>query len=112
MHIPKGLDCQSDVVNIEIKVEKFIEEIFEQEVEVRNLNEGYTLKLFPRKVNVTLRLPQDKYSLLKTEFLRIYIDASDISDQNTLRVICEKTPSFVKLERIYPNQLEFLLIKD
>tara|TARA_B100001758_G_scaffold247464_1_gene265387 strand:+ start:24231 stop:25211 length:981 start_codon:yes stop_codon:yes gene_type:complete len=112
LNIPKGLECRTDFVNIEIKVEKFIEEIFEQKVEIRNLQEGYTLKLFPRTVNVTLRLPQDKYSLLKTDFLRLYIDASEISDHNTLKVICENTPSFVKLERIYPKRLEFLLIKD
>tara|TARA_B100001142_G_scaffold176762_1_gene176455 strand:- start:30318 stop:31181 length:864 start_codon:yes stop_codon:yes gene_type:complete len=112
LHIPKGIQCGTDFVHVEIKVEQFIEEIFEQKVEVRNLKEGYTLKLFPRKVSVTLRLPQDKYSLLRTDFLRIYIDASEISDQNTLKVMCDNTSSFVKLERIYPKRLEFLLIKD
>ena len=112
LRIPDELQCKTTFVDVQIKVEPFIEELFEQKVEVRNLREGYTLKLFPGTINITLRLPQDKYNLLKTDFLHMYIDASDISDQNTLEVQHDNIPSFVKLERIYPKRLEFLLIKE
>ena len=112
LRIPDELQCKTTFVDVKIKVEPFIEEIFEQKVEVRNLIEGYTLKLFPGSINITLRLPKDKYSLLKTDFLHMYIDASDISEQNTLEVKHDNIPSFVKLERIYPKRLEFLLIKE
>ena len=70
------------------------------------------MKLFPKDVNVTLRLPRDKYQLLKTNFLRLYVDAAELGDKKTVLVKYDGLPEMVKLERIYPNYLEFLLIKE
>jgi hypothetical protein len=97
---------------VELNIEPFIEEIITQEVEIRNLEKGYSMKLFPREVSATLRLPKDKYQLLKTNFIRLYINASKFGEQKTIPVRCDNLPEMVKLERIYPNRLEFLLIKE
>ena len=45
-------------------------------------------------------------------FLEIFVDASRLMNQKYLEVKFEKLPNGVKIERIYPNQLEYLLIKD
>lgn len=110
--IPNGLRCKTNSVLVEVNVEPFIEEVIIQEVKIRNLEKGYSMKLFPRDVSVTLRISKDKYHLLKTNFLRLYIDASKLGEQKTLTINYENLPEGVKLERIYPNRLEFLLIKE
>ena len=110
--IPNGLRCNTNSVLVEVNVEPFIEEVIIQEVKIRNLEEGYSMKIFPREASVTIRISKDKYHLLKTNFLRLYIDASKIEEQKTLTINYENMPEGVKLERIYPNRLEFLLIKE
>ena len=110
--IPNGLRCNTNSVLVEVNVEPFIEEVIIQEVKIRNLEEGYSMKLFPKEASVTIRISKDKYHLLKTNFLRLYVDASKIGEQKTLTINYENIPEGVKLERIYPNRLEFLLIKE
>ena len=106
---------QSKIKNIEviIEVEPFVEQLIEYKVQVINMKKGYTIKLFPEVVQVTLRAPKDKYSMLQTDFLTLKVDASLISTENsTLAVEVESLPSFIQLQRVYPSRLEFLLIKE
>lgn len=110
--IPDGLRCKNHSVSIDINVEPFIEEVLKAEVKVRNLNKGYSIKLFPSNVSVTLRLSKDQHRLVKTNFLRLYIDASNITGRKMIAVECDDLPKMVRVERIYPNSLEFLLIKE
>ncbi len=110
--IPNGLRCKSKSVLVEINIEPFIEEVLINQVEIRNLSKGYSMKLFPRDVSVTIRLPKNKYHLLETNFIKLYVDASEITEQHTIQIRHDNMPSGVKIQRIYPNQLEFLLIKE
>ena len=106
---------QSKIMNIEveIQVEPFVEQLIEYKVQVNNLKKGYTIKLFPDLVQVTLRVPKNKYSMLQTDFLKLNVDASLISSENLfLDVEIENLPSFVHIQRVYPSKLEFLLIKE
>ena len=110
--IPDGLKGKLKTVSVEINVEAFIEEEVTQEVEIRYLEKRYSMKLFPKDVDVTLRLPKNKFQLLKTDLLRLYVDASEIGGQRMIPVRYDNLPQGVKVERLYPNHLEFLLIKD
>ena len=110
--IPDVLGCESKSVSLEINAEPFIEEIIVQEVEVRNLPSGYSMKLFPREVNVTLRLPKDQYQLLKGNLFKLYIDASILEEHKLLEIKYDNLAENVKVERIFPNYIEFLLIKE
>ena len=110
--LPNGLKCKVNFVSVELNIEPFIEEIITQEVEIRNLDKGYSMKLFPRDVDVSLRLPKDKHQLLKTNFLRLYVDVSELGEQKMISVNYDNLPARIKVERVYPNRLEFLLIKE
>jgi len=110
--LPNGLKCKTNSVSVVLNIEPFVEEVISQEVEIRNLKKGYSMKLFPRNVTISLRLPKDKYQLLKTKFLRLYIDASELEEQKSIQIKYDDLPAGVKVERIYPNRLEFLLIKE
>ena len=110
--IPDGLKSKLNNITVELNVEPFIEEVITKEVEIRNLKKGYSMKLFPKDVNVTLRLPQNQYQILKASFLKLYIDASKLKEEETVAVDYDNLPEMVKIQRIYPNRLEFLLIKE
>ena len=111
--IPEEVQCKIKNIEVIIKVEPFVEQLIEYNVKVVNLEKGYTIKLFPQTVQVTLRAPKDKYSMLQTDFLTLKVDASFISNENsTLDIEVENLPSFIQLLRVYPSRLEFLLIKE
>jgi len=111
--IPDGLQCKTKNIEVTIEVEPFVEQMLKYKVEAKNLKKGYTVKLFPEVVQVTLRAPKDKYSMLKTDFLNLTVDASLIDSENrTLTVEVENLPSFIQMQRVYPSRLEFLLIKE
>lgn len=110
--IPDALGCKSKAVSVEIYAEPFIEEVVVREVEVRNLPRGYSMKLFPREVSVTLRLPKDQYQLLKGNLFKLYIDAASLKEQELLEIHYDNLLANVKIQRIFPNYLEYLLIKE
>jgi len=113
LSIPEQIQCKIKNIDVIIEVEPFVEQLIEYKVQVMNMKKGYTIKLFPEEVQVTLRAPKDKYSMLQTDFLTLKVDASLISAENsTLDVDVENLPSFIQLQRVYPSRLEFLLIKE
>lgn len=111
--IPDGLQCKVNEIETVIEVESFVEQMLKYKVQVKNLKKGYAIKLFPEVVQVTLRAPKDKYSMLQTDFLNLTVDASLINSENrALTIEVENLPSFIQLQRVYPSKLEFLLIKE
>ena len=113
LNIPTAVQCKTSVVEVIIEVEPFVEQLLKHKVEVKNLKKGYALKLFPEVVQVTIQAPKDKYSMLQTDFLKLQVDASLISEESrTLAVEVENLPSFIQLQRVYPSRVEFLLIKE
>ena len=113
LSIPSTVQSKTAAVDVIIEVEPFIEKLLNSKIQVQNLEKGYSLKLFPELVQVILRVPKEKYSMLDTDFLKLYVDASLISnDVTTLKVEIESLPSIVELKRIYPSKVEFLKIKE
>ena len=111
--LPDKVKCKVKNIDVIIEVEPFVEQLIKVKVQVMNLKSGYTIKLFPKEVQVTLRAPKDRYSMLQTDFIRLKVDAALISPKNsTLNVDVENLPSFIQLQRVYPSSLEFLLIKE
>ena len=113
LSIPAAVQCKTLSVEVIIEVEPFVEQLLKCKVEVKNLKKGYSLKLFPEVVQVTIQAPKDKYSILQIDFLKLQVDASLISQESrTLAVEVENLPSFIQLQRVYPSRVEFLLIKE
>ena len=104
LSIPVAVQCKTSVVEVIIEVEPFVEQLLKCKVEVKNLKKGYVLKLFPKVVQVTIQAPKDKYSMLQTDFLKLQVDASLILEESrTLGVEVENLPSFIQLQRVYPQ---------
>jgi YbbR domain-containing protein len=113
LKIPEGLEIKQKEIEVSINVERFIEEKINQKISVNNLKSGHVIKLFPNEVTVTFRLPKDKYNLLKTDFLKAEVNFTEIeAGVKFLDVHVNNLPSFIKMERLYPQKVEFLLIKE
>jgi hypothetical protein len=113
LQIPEGLEIKQKEIEVSINVEQFIEEKINQKISVNNLKSGHVIKLFPNEVTVTLRLPKNKYNLLKTDFLKAEVNLKEIeTGVKFLDVHIDNLPSFIKMERLYPQKVEFLLIKE
>ncbi len=111
--IPDEVETKIEEVRVDIEIEEFVEQFLEHSVEIINIQKGYDMKLFPESVQLTVRLPKDKYSILKTDFLDVIVDASLISNKKRkLEVQVINLPEFIHLERIYPSNVEFMLIKE
>ena len=108
-----SVELDINKIEISIEIEDFIEETLVYNLEVKNLMDGYQIKLFPDVVNITLRVSKEKYNVLQTDLLKAVVDMSQFSYENDkLEVEVINLPSFVQLERVYPSSIEFLLIKD
>ena len=111
--IPDNLDCKIKNIEVLIDLEPFVEQLIECKIKVKNLKKRHSIKLFPEEVQVTLRAPKDKYSMLQADFLTLKVDASLITNkESTLDVEVENLPSFIQLQRVYPSKIEFLMIKN
>ncbi len=110
--LPKLVESDNQFVSVDIDVEPFVEQVFTQNVQIRNLDQDYTMKIFPREVKITLRIPKEKYQFLKFNTLNLYVDASKCIEGKSISVNYESLPDFVKIIRIYPNELEYILIKE
>ena len=115
IHLNKidGIQSKISKVEVIISVESFVEEKIIKPIGVKNLKKGYAVKFFPKSVAVTVRAPKNKYLILQTDFFNIEVDANQMSLQNnTLDVIVNNLPSYIKLQMVYPERVEYLLIKD
>ena len=113
LDIPPSLYCEKSNIDVKIELEPFVEQSFKCIIGIKNMKNNFVLKLFPEYVNVTVRFPKDKYDLFRTNFLRPYVNVASISGEDKRIVVqIENLPSFIKLQRIYPSSLEFLLIKE
>ena len=100
-------------VDVVISVESFVEEEIMKPIGVKNLKKGYSVRFFPENVAVTVRAPRDKYLILQTDFFNAEVDATQMSSENnTLDVIIKNLPSSIKLQMVYPERVEYLLIKE
>ena len=76
-----GVEFDINKIEISIEIEDFIEETLVYNLEVRNLMNGYQIKLFPDVVDITLRVSKEKYNVLQT-FIKAVVDMEKFSYQN------------------------------
>ncbi len=109
----KGTTCKTSSVAVIISVGPFVEETIIKPISVNNLKKGYSVKLFPETIEVTVRAPREKYLLLKTDFFNAEVDLIQMSSKNnSLDVSINNLPSDIKLQMVFPERVEYLLIKE
>lgn len=108
----ENLTFSPPTVNYSIPVEKFTEA--ETEVPVKVINTGgLKVKTFPDKVKVYYTVALKDYPRVEPGMI---IAAADLADVNPavydkIKVTLENTPSFIRINKIEPEKVEFIIIK-
>ena len=113
VNVDKKQNIETDIQQIKVmaSIEPFIEDVFEQSISIRNLNKNLSLKIFPSKASVIFRIPRNKYELFNSKLSDLYVDASLISKSSFLDVQISNLPDYVKVYKVEPERVEFLILK-
>jgi hypothetical protein len=105
----KDIKCIPEKVNIVLTVDKFTES--EIEIPVLCSDPGIEIKTFPENVKITYFVTLENFSRIdKSMFLaNITYDKNQMSDK--LKVNLLQYPSFIKIIKIEPEEVEYLVIK-
>ncbi|MEE4257218.1 MAG: YbbR-like domain-containing protein [Bacteroidales bacterium] len=101
-------------VELNIAVEQFTESSIELPVNGITDDSGISaIRTFPEKVEVTYRVALKDYPLVKPEMFRLtaFFNPEKDRGKTFLRVRAEKQPEFVRITRIEPDKVEFIIQK-
>ena len=100
-------------VNLKIDVEKYTENELEVAVNVKSINQQKNIRLFPEKVKVSYLVAIKDYKDIKSEAFNLFVNIDNLSEINSNKVEIEigRIPPKIKLKKIYPENVEFIIFK-
>ncbi|MFH1121488.1 MAG: hypothetical protein V1775_16845 [Bacteroidota bacterium] len=108
-----AVKLSSDSVTITINVEKFTEADLEVPVSLFSGGKLVSYRTFPDNVKLTCRVAMRDYKRLDPSLFTVSVDYGKAIESHNNRVPVEikRKPSFVKVVRIEPEKVEFLILK-
>ncbi len=102
-----------DQVQIDLAVEKFTEADIEVPVKKINQPAHLRVKLFPEKVHILYLVALKDFNKVNPDMFSVTVDLSGVTkdEDKKLKVRLQSQPKFVKINRIEPPEIEFLLLK-
>ncbi|MFH0864710.1 MAG: hypothetical protein V1904_00845 [Bacteroidota bacterium] len=100
-------------VSVYVPVDKFTEAKAEVPVVISGSEKNLSVKTFPEKVTVTYVVPLSKYNKIDAGRFSATADISKAKSANAkkLKVEITKQPSFVRILKIEPEKIEYILLK-
>ncbi|WP_420573144.1 CdaR family protein [Kordia sp.] len=107
----KRLSYAQSTVKAVAKVDKFTEGKLNIPLRVRNLPQGYSIKLFPKEVAITYTANVSDFNTITENDFAIYCDYKDIENTEASFFIPKlvKFPTTVKTHRIENKKINFLI---
>ena len=106
--LPKGTRAETDSVNIVVVCERFTEKKFIVPLHVKNVPEGAHLRLFPKEVEVNVRVGMNHFTEVQARDIYAYCTyTSDRTDK--LDVELYYTNPYITNAWAYPGVVEFIL---
>ncbi|WP_417360380.1 CdaR family protein [Galbibacter sp.] len=104
-----NLEYETEQVTIKAQVERFSEKIIALEVQVKNLPENTSIKLYPPKVEILCKAPISQLKNIRASDFVVVCDFKDANDEVSYLIpqIIEK-PSFVSGVKLIDQKIEFL----
>lgn len=108
-----GIRVEPTSARITLQVEKFTEAGIEVPIQPVNLPSGMRVKLFPEKVTVYYMVALKDFKRIDPEMFNCKVNLSKLKEQTGQRISVEVTnsPSYVKLQRVAPPDVEFIILK-
>ena len=113
LNIPKEygqVKISDKYIQVSGEVEKFSEGAVNVPVSVKNVPEGFTLKIFPKDVTITFYTSLSVYNQVNGNEFKVECDYSKVTKNKPyLEPVLIAKPSNVKSARINQNRIEFVL---
>lgn len=108
-----NLNIYPNNIGVKISVDEFTEKVLEIPLSVINNNEYYDVKLFPKKIKVTLMVALSNYAATTEEQLKAVVDLNEWKNDkhHKLSVKLIKIPNFSKIVNIIPSKVDFIIEK-
>lgn len=109
----KNIYLQTEAVGLNIPVREFTEYAVNVPVELQNNTENYDVTLVPSSVKITYHVPVNRFSDVQVHDFKAVADLNEWQEKNqpTLSVNLEYHPGFIKVMRVEPASLDFMVYK-
>lgn len=108
--VPAGMRAEHDSVSLRIVAERFTEKKFTLPLHVLNAPEGYSVRLFPHDVEVSVRVGISHFAQVQAEDIRAFCTYSP-ERKDRLDVELQYTNPHITAAWAYPGAVEFLLME-
>lgn len=108
IEVPQGVRAEEDSVELCIIAERFTEKKFTIPVHIKGVPEGYHIRLFPKEVEVSVRVGMNHFSQVKANDIHASCAYSP-ERTDKLDVEISYTNPYITAAWAYPGVVEFIL---
>ena len=108
LEVPQGIRAEEDSVELCIIAERFTEKKFTIPVHIKGVPEGYHIRLFPKEVEVSVRVGMNHFSQVKADDIHASCAYSP-ERTDKLDVEIRYTNPYITAAWAYPGVVEFIL---
>lgn len=108
LEVPQGIRAEEDSVDLCIIAERFTEKKFTIPVHIKGVPEGYHIRLFPKEVEVSVRVGMNHFSQVKADDIHATCAYSP-ERTDKLDVEIRYTNPYITAAWAYPGVVEFIL---
>lgn len=108
--IPKGMRAGNDSVNVRVITERFTEKKFTLPLHVIGVPEGYAIRLYPKEVEVSVRMGISHFAQVQEHDIRAVCTYSP-NRKDKLDVELHYSKPCITFAWAYPSVVEYLLIQ-
>ncbi len=108
LEVPQGIRAEEDSVELCIIAERFTEKKFTIPVHIKGVPEGYHIRLFPKEVEVSVRVGMNHFSQVKANDIHASCAYSP-ERTDKLDVEISYTNPYITAAWAYPGVVEFIL---
>jgi hypothetical protein len=108
LEVPQGIRAEEDSVELCIIAERFTEKKFTIPVHIKGVPEGYHIRLFPKEVEVSVRVGMNHFSQVKADDIHATCAYSP-ERTDKLDVEISYTNPYITAAWTYPGVVEFIL---
>lgn len=108
LEVPQGIRAEEDSVDLCIIAERFTEKKFTIPIHIKGVPEGYHIRLFPKEVEVSVRVGMNHFSQVKANDIHATCAYSP-ERTDKLDVEISYTNPYITAAWAYPGVVEFIL---
>ena len=109
----KNVSIFPSSVEVKLPVDEFTEKTVSVPLKIKNNKNYNSIKLYPKKVNVTFLVALNYYNQVDENFITATVDAEDWLNlhHSQLTVTLTEFPDYCKLVKIVPSKVDFVVEK-